>query len=120
MKGTVNAPGSGGNAKKLQEAADAAQKAAENAASAADAAKKAAEEAAKAAENAQKVAEEAKTAVDNIDVSGYMPKTGGVFEGIARAGNDYQPKEEYLLRNIKLSAAEEVPTVEGAIHFQYE
>lgn len=127
MKGTVNAPGSGGNVKKLQEAAAAAQRAAENAAKDASNAKKAAEDAASAASNAQNTANDAKTAaenaqntVNNIDLSGYMPKTGGTFEGVTKAGDSYQAKGEYLLRNIKLSAEEETPAVEGAICFQYK
>lgn len=127
MKGTVNAPGSGGNVKNLQDAAAAAQAAAEKAAADAAAARQAAENAASAASNAQNTANDAKTAAENaqkavndIDLSGYMPKTGGTFEGVAKAGDSYQARDNYLLRNIKLSPEDETPAVDGAICFQYK
>ena len=123
MKGTVNAPGSGSvNAKPLQDAAAAAQAAAEKAAADAAAARRAAENAASAASNAQNTANDAKTAAENaqkavndMDLSGYMPKTGGTFEGTVSAGSDNQTADEYLLRNSKLSLTEETPSVAGQV-----
>lgn len=49
-----------------------------------------------------------------------MPKTGGDFAGAVSASSTGQASDSYLLRNSKLSADEETPTVEGQICWQYE
>lgn len=49
-----------------------------------------------------------------------MPKAGGDFTGAVSASSTGQASGSYLLRNSKLSATEEAPTVEGQICWQYE
>lgn len=49
-----------------------------------------------------------------------MPKTGGTFTGPVYAGSGGQTANSYAIRNSKLSATEEAPTVEGQICWQYE
>lgn len=49
-----------------------------------------------------------------------MPKSGGEFTGTVAAAAAGQAADSYLLRNSKLSADEETPTVEGQICWQYE
>lgn len=49
-----------------------------------------------------------------------MPKAGGTFTGPVYAGSGGQTADSYAVRNSKLSATEETPTVEGQICWQYE
>lgn len=53
-------------------------------------------------------------------MSTYMPLAGGTFTGNAMAGTNYQAASTSLLRNSKLVAIEETPTVEGEIYWMYE
>lgn len=62
----------------------------------------------------------AETAAKALTNLGGMSKTGGTFEGVAKAGDSYQARDTYLLRNIKLSPEDETPAVDGAICFQYK
>ena len=52
----------------------------------------------------------------------WMPISGGVFQGIVKAGESAQPIDQYLLRNSKIvpSSNPEKPGVDGEICWLYE
>lgn len=52
----------------------------------------------------------------------WMPRSGGEFLGVVKAGESAQPIDQYLLRNSKLSpfTAPEKPDVDGEICWMFE
>lgn len=72
--------------------------------------------------------DDGKAYVQNADTNAYlegkfsekMDKSGGTFTGQAAANASGQAAGTYLLRNSKLSSAEENPTVNGEICWTYK